>query len=97
MGASFRNIGEIIELAGCDRLTIGPSLLEELANTTTAITAKLVATTDVTAPGPQLRETQFRWEFNEDAMTVEKLSEGIRNFAIDQGKLEIMLQAKLTA
>lgn len=97
MGASFRNIGEIIELAGCDRLTIGPSLLEELANTTTAITAKLVATTDVTAPGPQLTETQFRWEFNEDAMAVEKLAEGIRNFAIDQGKLEIMLQAKLTA
>ncbi|MCH1924488.1 transaldolase [Shewanella sp. C32] len=95
MGASFRNTGEIIELAGCDRLTIGPNLLEELANADTVIETKLIATTDVEAAPAPLTEAQFRWEFNEDAMAVEKLAEGIRNFAIDQGKLETMLTAKL--
>ena len=95
MGASFRNTGEIIELAGCDRLTIGPNLLEELANADTVIETKLQPTTDVEAAPAPLTEAQFRWEFNEDAMAVEKLAEGIRNFAIDQGKLETMLTAKL--
>lgn len=95
MGASFRNTGEIIELAGCDRLTIGPNLLEELANADTVIETKLTATADVVAAPAPLTEAQFRWEFNEDAMAVEKLAEGIRNFAIDQGKLETMLTAKL--
>ena len=95
MGASFRNIGEIIELAGCDRLTIGPALLEELANANIQITQKLSAATEVVAPDTALTEAQFRWQFNEDPMAVEKLAEGIRNFAIDQGKLEVMLQAKL--
>ncbi|MCH1919409.1 transaldolase [Shewanella sp. A3A] len=95
MGASFRNTGEIIELAGCDRLTIGPNLLEELANADTVIETKLTATADVEAAPAPLTEAQFRWEFNEDAMAVEKLAEGIRNFAIDQGKLETMLTAKL--
>ncbi|KFZ36586.1 transaldolase [Shewanella mangrovi] len=95
MGASFRNTGEIIELAGCDRLTIGPNLLEELANADTVIEAKLTATTDVVAAPAPLTEAEFRWEFNEDAMAVEKLAEGIRNFAIDQGKLEAMLTTKL--
>ncbi|WP_417760136.1 transaldolase [Shewanella sp.] len=95
MGASFRNTGEIIELAGCDRLTIGPNLLEELANADTVIETKLQATTDVEAAPAPLTEAQFRWEFNEDPMAVEKLAEGIRNFAIDQGKLETMLTAKL--
>lgn len=95
MGASFRNTGEILELAGCDRLTIGPSLLEELANSTTAVTAKLVNNHTVTAPGAMMSEAEFRWELNQDAMAVEKLAEGIRNFAIDQGKLEAMLQTRL--
>ncbi|QSX32776.1 transaldolase [Shewanella avicenniae] len=95
MGASFRNTGEIIELAGCDRLTIGPNLLEELANADTVIEAKLTPTTEVVAAPAPLTEAEFRWEFNEDAMAVEKLAEGIRNFAIDQGKLEAMLTAKL--
>ncbi|MCL1074022.1 transaldolase [Shewanella dokdonensis] len=95
MGASFRNTGEIIELAGCDRLTIGPSLLEELATSDVTITRKLSPTTKtVTAPTP-MTEAEFRWELNEDPMAVEKLAEGIRNFAIDQGKLEQMLTAKL--
>ncbi|MGL4476042.1 MAG: transaldolase [Shewanella sp.] len=97
MGASFRNTGEIIELAGCDRLTIGPNLLEELANSDVKVVAKLqAATTLVPAPTP-MTEAQFRWEYNQDAMAVEKLAEGIRNFAIDQAKLEVMLTARLTA
>ncbi|MCS6135090.1 transaldolase [Shewanella baltica] len=95
MGASFRNIGEIIELAGCDRLTIGPSLLEELANSQIDITPKLVAATSTVAAETPLTEAQFRWDFNQDPMAVDKLAEGIRNFAIDQGKLEVMLTAKL--
>lgn len=95
MGASFRNIGEIIELAGCDRLTIGPSLLEELANSQIDITPKLVAATSSVAAEAPLTEAQFRWDFNQDPMAVDKLAEGIRNFAIDQGKLEVMLTAKL--
>lgn len=95
MGASFRNIGEIIELAGCDRLTIGPSLLEELANSQVDITPKLVAATSTVAAEAPLTEAQFRWDFNQDPMAVDKLAEGIRNFAIDQGKLEVMLTAKL--
>jgi len=95
MGASFRNTGEIIELAGCDRLTIGPALLEEMANSQTHIIRKLIpATTTVAAPTP-LTEAQFRWEYNQDPMAVDKLAEGIRNFAIDQSKLEVMLAEKL--
>jgi len=95
MGASFRNTGEIIELAGCDRLTIGPALLEELANSQTEVVRKLVPTETVVDAAEPLTEAQFRWEFNEDPMAVEKLAEGIRNFAIDQGKLEVMLKEKL--
>ena len=95
MGASFRNIGEIIELAGCDRLTIGPSLLEELANSQVAIQPKLIPPSTTVAAGEPLTEAQFRWDFNQDPMAVDKLAEGIRNFAIDQGKLEVMLKAKL--
>ncbi|QYJ89007.1 transaldolase [Shewanella halotolerans] len=97
MGASFRNTGEIIELAGCDRLTIGPALLEEMANSDTPVVQKLQAANEVVAPGAALSEAEFRWEFNQDAMAVEKLAEGIRNFAIDQGKLETMLKAELEA
>ncbi|AZQ09592.1 transaldolase [Shewanella khirikhana] len=95
MGASFRNTGEIIELAGCDRLTIGPSLLEEMATSNTPVVRKLTPATETIAPGPVMSEAEFRWEMNQDAMAVEKLAEGIRNFAVDQGKLEEMLKAKL--
>lgn len=97
MGASFRNTGEIIELAGCDRLTIGPALLEELANSNQVIERKLLPAESTQAPEAPLTEAQFRWAFNEDPMAVEKLAEGIRNFAIDQGKLETMLNAKLAS
>ncbi|GIU41861.1 transaldolase [Shewanella colwelliana] len=95
MGASFRNTGEIIELAGCDRLTIGPALLEEMANSDTPVIQKLKPATEVVAPDVPMTEAEFRWEFNQDPMAVEKLAEGIRNFAIDQGKLELMLKNQL--
>ena len=94
MGASFRNLSQIEELAGCDRLTISPDLLEKLAADNGTLERKL-------APGHagearvHLTEAQFRWESNEDAMATEKLAEGIRQFARDQEKLEALLSAKL--
>ncbi|MBJ6974780.1 transaldolase [Vibrio cholerae] len=95
MGASFRNIGEILELAGCDRLTIAPSLLAELEAAEGELVAKLVDSKgSKTRPAP-MTHSEFLWEHNLDAMAVEKLAEGIRNFAIDQGKLEAMIAAKL--
>ncbi|WP_038149663.1 transaldolase [Vibrio litoralis] len=95
MGASFRNVGEILELAGCDRLTISPQLLQELEQAEGEISAKLVAGPE-TKPAPQpLTEAEFLWEHNQDPMAVEKLAEGIRNFAVDQGKLEAMIADKL--
>lgn len=95
MGASFRNIGEILELAGCDRLTISPQLLEELANAPGEVAAKLTDNGVTEQPGAALTEAEFRWDMNEDAMATEKLAEGIRNFAADQEKLETMLKDKL--
>lgn len=95
MGASFRNIGEILELAGCDRLTIAPSLLAELEAAEGEVIAKLVdskGTKDRPAP---MTHAEFLWEHNQDPMAVEKLAEGIRNFAVDQGKLEVMIAEKL--
>jgi transaldolase len=94
MGASFRNLSQIEELAGCDRLTISPDLLEKLAADNGKLERKL-------SPGHagearvHLTEAQFRWESNEDAMATEKLAEGIRQFARDQEKLEALLTAKL--
>jgi len=94
MGASFRNLSQIEELAGCDRLTISPDLLEKLAADEGKLERKL-------SPGHagearvHMTEAQFRWESNEDAMATEKLAEGIRQFARDQEKLEALLSAKL--
>ncbi|WP_313226098.1 MULTISPECIES: transaldolase [Stutzerimonas stutzeri subgroup] len=93
MGASFRNVGQIEALAGCDRLTISPELLGDLAAASGALERKL-------QPGREsearisLDEKSFRWALNEDAMATEKLAEGIRQFARDQEKLEALL-AKL--
>lgn len=95
MGASFRNTGEITELAGCDRLTIGPALLEELSQSDAPLPVKLTDTGATKTPGAPLTEAQFRWEMNQDAMATEKVSEGIRNFAIDQVKLETLLKSYL--
>ena len=95
MGASFRNVGEIIELAGCDRLTIAPALLKELQENSTALVRKLDNKGEVKAKPQPLTEAEFYWQHNSDAMAVEKLAEGIRKFAVDQEKLEAMLSAKL--
>lgn len=95
MGASFRNIGEIQALAGCDRLTISPALLEELANETAPLETVLKDKGASETPSTELSESEFRWDMNEDAMATQKLAEGIRNFAADQVKLEVTLKEKL--
>ena len=95
MGASFRNIGEILELAGCDRLTISPQLLQELSETEGQVETKLFSDVDVKAAPAPLTEAEFLWAHNQDPMAIEKLAEGIRNFAIDQNKLETMIMEKL--
>jgi len=95
MGASFRNTGEILALAGCDRLTISPQLMEELANSETEVVQQLVTTQPSNTDESPLDESKFRWLMNQDAMATEKLSEGIRNFAIDQEKLEKQLTEML--
>ncbi|WP_413702447.1 transaldolase [Psychromonas sp. KJ10-10] len=99
MGASFRNIGEILQLAGCDRLTISPELLQTLSETQGDIKTFLSAETSASKmqnqKPPALTEAQFLWAHNQDAMAVEKLAEGIRNFAIDQNTLEEMIKNRL--
>lgn len=94
MGASFRNVGEILELAGCDRLTIAPTLLKALQESNAPLVKKLDFQ-GIVQPKPQpLTEAEFYWQHNSDAMAVEKLADGIRKFAVDQEKLEAMLLAK---
>lgn len=95
MGASFRNVEQILALAGCDRLTISPNLLAEMKESNTVVTRKLDATHEKKHRPLPITESEFRWQHNADAMAVEKLAEGIRTFAIDQGKLEAMLLALL--
>lgn len=97
MGASFRNIGEIIELAGCDLLTISPNLLKELAEKEGTLVRKLDATNTGGYNAPKISpdEKTFRWMMNEDAMATEKLAEGIRKFATDIEKLEKKISEKL--
>ena len=95
MGASFRNIGEILELAGCDRLTISPQLLQELEDATGVVEPKLIATTELKDRPAAMTHSEFLWDHNQEAMAVEKLAEGIRNFAVDQGKLETMIADRL--
>lgn len=95
MGASFRNTGEILQLAGCDRLTISPQLLQELNETEGEVIAQLSETTVLNERPEALTEAQFLWAHHQDAMAVEKLAEGIRNFAIDQNTLEVMIKNRL--
>jgi transaldolase len=95
MGASFRNTDEIIALAGCDRLTIAPALLDTLESMEGTLEPKLTFSGDVKAKPESMTEAQFRWEHNEDPMATLKLAEGIKNFAIDQVKLETLLVKKL--
>lgn len=98
MGASFRNKGEILELAGCDLLTIAPKLLEELQEGDAPVPLKLdpKKAKDIPIQEVRLDEKAFRYLLNEDAMATEKLSEGIRNFVKDIVKLETIIQQMLT-
>ncbi|MBM3831499.1 MAG: transaldolase [Verrucomicrobia bacterium] len=97
MGASFRNVGEILELAGSDLLTISPALLEEMQKTSGSVARKLDPATAATQGREKIHldEKAFRWAHNEDAMATEKLSEGIRLFTADIIKLEKWVAAKL--
>ena len=97
MGASFRNVGEIQELAGCDLLTISPELLGELQASKAPLPRKLSPDQAAKADVKELRlnEQSFRWHLNEDAMATEKTSEGIRNFTKDTLKLEQFIAGKL--
>lgn len=99
MGASFRNLGEIEALAGCDRLTIAPALLDQLSKDMGTLPRSLDAKAAATGEIPAriaTGEANFRWAMNEDAMASEKLSEGIRLFAADLRKLRMMIGLKLT-
>jgi len=99
MGASFRNVGQIVALAGCDLLTISPDLLALLAANETALMASLdaQAAKGMDLPLVQYNEAEFRFALNEDAMATEKLAEGIRAFCVDAIKLEgLMLAAQNT-
>ena len=95
MGASFRNVGQITALAGCDLLTISPDLLAQLQAAEAPITKRLDAAAARAAAVPKvvLDERAFRWALNEDAMATEKLAEGIRAFAADAVKLDQLIAA----
>ncbi len=95
MGASFRNVDEIMALAGCDRLTIAPALLEELDAIEQPLPKALSFEGNKSERPNKMTEAEFRWEHNEDPMATQKLAEGISNFAKDQVKLEALLTAKL--
>jgi transaldolase len=96
MGASFRNLGEIEQLAGCDRLTISPELLAQLEADTSPLLQKLFPAKETTNSPELLSEAKFRWEMNNDPMAHDKLADGIRRFAADQVTLESMLSAKIS-
>lgn len=95
MGASFRNKEQILELAGCDYLTISPELMHELQGTNGAVNRKLNLDSAKSSgfTRQDLKQDEFRWRLNEDAMATEKLAEGIRNFNKDALKLEEYLQS----
>jgi transaldolase len=95
MGASFRNTGQVVALAGCDRLTISPDLLAELASQEGEVPRALVDSGHRADPLPVLDERSFRWQHNEDAMANDKLADGIRRFAEDQRKLEALLAGRM--
>lgn len=94
MGASFRNTSEILALAGCDKLTISPKLLAELEDSQGSIERKLNPMVTAGNKPTPLSHDAFLWQHNQDPMAVEKLAEGIRNFAADQVKLEELLMTK---
>jgi transaldolase len=93
MGASFRNVGQILALAGCDLLTISPELLEQLRGSDADVPRRLDPAAAAKAPIERVRfdEKHFRFELNEDAMASDKLSEGIRAFVADARKLDTLI------
>ena len=93
MGASFRNVGQVLALAGCDLLTISPELLNELAQSEGAVRRQLHAESSSIGEATHYSEAAFRLALNEDAMATEKLAEGIRAFVSDAKKLELLLTA----
>lgn len=96
MAASFRNVGEVEALAGCDRLTISPALLDQLAGDTGTLERRLSADTVATRPAKvDLDEKAFRWAMNQNPMATEKLAEGIRLFAKDLKELRSLVEKKL--
>jgi len=95
MGASFRNVGQIQALAGCDRLTISPELMEQLDGSDEELPRHLADDGTRTERPPVIDEARFRWGMNEDAMASDKLAEGIRKFAADQRQLEKLLAERL--
>ncbi|XP_014209172.1 probable transaldolase [Copidosoma floridanum] len=97
MGASFRNVEEIKALAGCDFLTISPKLLEELGKSTEPLDKALSAESSQNTELQKIKldEAAFRWHLNEDQMATDKLSDGIRKFAVDMRKLENLLREKI--
>ena len=100
MGASFRNTGQVLALAGCDRLTISPALLSQLEESVVTVDRSLDAATSASIyKGPQVSmdEKAFRLAMNDNAMATEKLAEGIRGFSADIEKLEVILREKLAA
>ena len=99
MGASFRNIGEVLALTGCDLLTISPKLLAELEASTETVEPSLSveAAKESELQKIPMNEQTFRWMLNEDQMATDKLSEGIRKFAADQNKMDEMVRQRLMA
>jgi len=95
MGASFRTKDQVIELAGCDYLTISPALLEELEKSNAEVVPKLEVSKTTPVDRINVDEKNFRWLLNEDEMATEKLADGIRKFAADLKKLEIDIKAKI--
>jgi transaldolase len=93
MGASFRNTSQILELAGCDLLTISPDLLQKLADTDATVERKLAADANADIGKIDMDEKTFRFMLNEDAMGTEKLAEGIRAFVADSNKLKLMIES----
>ena len=94
MGASFRNVGQILALAGCDLLTISPDLLTQLQTGDEPVACQLAFDGSVAPAPPPLSEAAFRYALNEDAMATEKLAEGIRGFAVDADKLDALIEAQ---
>ena len=95
MGASFRHVGQVEALAGCDALTIAPALLQQLQQDSNELTRQLEVDPSMGERDNILNENDFRWAMNENPMATEKLAEGIRKFAIDTMKLEKLIEHKL--